>query len=108
MTANCLEFAIPVVAGFANADKTMEIVLIPNPDYYNNGIRYNALPLYELNRLDYRVFKETVDRLKNQREFSVLKKIQKYVTHLKLAYLEHILIEIAMKRLKDAALGQNE
>jgi len=96
-----------VVAGHISCDEEMEVFRIPTPG--NPDHDYRMLAAYSIDGgLSFRDFENLIQHLRREEEYTILKKLRKYVTHLKRAYLEYTLTDIAAEKLKESALPERK
>jgi len=89
--------------GKKKVDTEFEVICVPSPRHKTDKMEYMMVAMYTLDNLSFEAFKEIVASLdSNQAGINTIKRMRKYVTHLKRAYLEHVLTDIAIKRIKNA------
>lgn len=83
----------------------IEVFQIPTPE--DPVADYQMIDSWTIDEMTFRDFELLIHRLLTHKNYKTIKKFRKHVTHLKRAYLEHILTEIAIKKIKDASLRSN-
>lgn len=96
----------PVIAGRVSCNEDIKIFRIPTPD--GDRSHYKMIAGYSLDELMFKDFEYIVIRLRYEEDIETLKNMRQYVTHLKRAYLEYVLTEIAIERIKNAAEGKDK
>ena len=80
----------------------IEVFQIPTPE--DPVADYQMIDSWTIDEMTFRDFELLIHRLFIHKNYKTIKKFRKHVTHLKRAYLEHILTEIAIRKIKNASL----